>query len=191
MSTRGSAYSTLTQFRSLNRLSRWKGLRPANVRVGSEWPVPDSQRPLQRFLEFPSFYRCFIRNYSQTAAPLTALTSTRVLFRWSEQALGAFTKLKSCFTTAPVLSVPDHDLQFIVDVDTKSLNSRQARWAHFFGLFGFTLLYRPGSKNIKPDAVSHLFACPGDEVLPSTILPQGVVVAAVSWGVERWVREAL
>lgn len=164
---------------------------PAKVRLGSEWPVPDSQRSLQWFLEFPNFYQCFIRNYSQIAAPLTALTSTRVLFRWPEQALEAFTELKSCFTTAPVLSVPDPDLQFIVDVDTKRLNSRQARWALFCGLFCFTLSYRLGSKNIKPDAVSHLFACLRDEVLPSTMLPQGVVVTAVSWGVERRVREAL
>ncbi|KAL0172948.1 hypothetical protein M9458_033259, partial [Cirrhinus mrigala] len=46
----------------------------------------------------------------------------------------------------------------------------------------------PGSKNIKPDALSRLFASPGSEASPDTILPRGVVVAAVSWG---RVREAL
>lgn len=79
----------------------------------------------------------------------------------------------------------------ILSSSIQRLNSRQARWALFFGLFRFTLSYRPGSKNIKRDAVSPLFACPGEEVLLNTILPQGVVVAAVSWGVERWVSEAL
>ncbi len=82
---------------------------PAKVRAVSEWPVPDSRRALQRFLGFGGF----IQNYSQTGAP----TSTCVPFRWTEQAQGAFTKLKSCFTSAPVLSVPDSDLQFIVEVD--------------------------------------------------------------------------
>lgn len=36
----------------------------------------------------------------------------------------------------------------------KRLNSRQARWALFFSRFNFTLTYRPGSRNIKPDALS-------------------------------------
>ncbi|KAI3354811.1 hypothetical protein L3Q82_004536 [Scortum barcoo] len=42
----------------------------------------------------------------------------------------------------------------------KRLNSRQARWAlfFFFSRFRFTLSYRPGSQNAKPDALSRL-AC--------------------------------
>ena len=40
----------------------------------------------------------------------------------------------------------------------KRLNSRQARWAFFFSRFNFTLTYRPGSRNIKPDALSRLYS---------------------------------
>ena len=40
----------------------------------------------------------------------------------------------------------------------KRLNSRQARWALFFGRFDFTITYRPGSKNVKPDALSRQFS---------------------------------
>ncbi|KAK1806240.1 hypothetical protein P4O66_000120 [Electrophorus voltai] len=36
----------------------------------------------------------------------------------------------------------------------KQLNPRQARWGLFFAQFDFTLSYRPGTKNIKPDALS-------------------------------------
>ncbi|KAL1255739.1 hypothetical protein QQF64_013800 [Cirrhinus molitorella] len=49
----------------------------------------------------------------------------------------------------------------------------------------------PGSKNTKPDALSRLFEAPGEEVSNDTILPKGVVVASLSWGVERRVQEAL
>ncbi len=73
----------------------------------------------------------------------------------------------------------------------KRLSSLQARWAFFFDRFCFPLSYRPGSKNIKPDALSRLFASPGREAPPDTISPRGVMVASVSWGVERRVREAL
>lgn len=36
----------------------------------------------------------------------------------------------------------------------KRLNSRPARWCLFSDRFDFTITYRPGSRNIKPDALS-------------------------------------
>ncbi len=67
----------------------------------------------------------------------------------------------------------------------KRLNARQARWALFFGRFDFTISFRPGSKNLKPDALSRQFG--SSEVSPITenILPQRCVVGAASWGVEQ------
>ena len=54
----------------------------------------------------------------------------------------------------------------------KRLNSRQARWSLFFGRFNFTLAYRPGSRNIKPDALSRQFYSENRLVLtPSPPLP--------------------
>lgn len=37
----------------------------------------------------------------------------------------------------------------------KRHNPRQVRWDLFFCRFNFTLSYRPGTKNVKPDALSH------------------------------------
>ena len=242
---------------------------PAKVRAVAEWPIPNSRKALQRFLGFANFYRRFIRNFSSVAAPLTALTSPKVPFIWNSRAQEAFDVIKSRFITAPVLSLPDPERQFIVEVDAsevgvgavlsqrslrdgkvhpcaffshrlspaernydignrellavrlalgewhhwlegaahpflvwtdhknleyirsaKRLNSRQARWALFFGRFTFSLSYRPGSKNIKPDALSRLFDVPGENATPVAILPRGVVVGSLSWDVERRVREA-
>ncbi len=39
----------------------------------------------------------------------------------------------------------------------KGINFRQAHWALVFGRFRFTISYRPGSKNGKPDALSRIF----------------------------------
>ena len=47
----------------------------------------------------------------------------------------------------------------------KRLNSRQARWALFFSRFNFHLAYRPGSKNVKPDALSRYFESPAKDTL--------------------------
>ncbi|KAI7797064.1 hypothetical protein IRJ41_012065 [Triplophysa rosa] len=215
-----------------------RGIEPddAKIKAVAMWGTPDSRKALQRFLGFANFYRRFIRGFGQVAAPLTALTSTKIPFSWNALAQVAFDKLKSRFVSAPVLCLPDPDRQFIVEVDAsdvgvgavlsqraehdgkvhpcaffshrlspaernydignrellavrlalgewrhwlegttqpflvwtdhknleyvrsaKRLSARQARWALFFGRFNFTLSYRPGSKNVKPDALSRLF----------------------------------
>ncbi|KAL0166247.1 hypothetical protein M9458_038091, partial [Cirrhinus mrigala] len=100
-----------------------EGIRvdPAKVQAVVDWPTPDSRKALQRFLGFANFYRRFIRNFSQLAAPLTALTSPRTTFRWSDTAEAAFAKLKSRFVSAPILVTPDPSRQFVVEVDASEV----------------------------------------------------------------------
>ena len=207
---------------------------PAKVSAVAEWPTPDSRKRVQQSLGFENFYRRFVRGFSAIAAPLHALTSTQVPFRWSPEK--AFQELKHRLTSAPILILPDPQRQFVVEVDAsnngvgavlsqrsekdskmhpcaflsrrlsqaernynisnreplvvklaleewrhwlegaeqpfivwtdrknlefirkaKRLNSCQARWALFFNHFSFTLSYRPGSRNVKPDVLSRLF----------------------------------
>uniref|UniRef100_A0A3Q2VPW7 Integrase catalytic domain-containing protein n=1 Tax=Haplochromis burtoni TaxID=8153 RepID=A0A3Q2VPW7_HAPBU len=52
----------------------------------------------------------------------------------------------------------------------KRLNSRQARWSLFFTRFNFTLSYRPGSRNAKPDALSRQYSPDTETSSPTTIL---------------------
>uniref|UniRef100_A0A8C6MDH0 Gypsy retrotransposon integrase-like protein 1 n=1 Tax=Nothobranchius furzeri TaxID=105023 RepID=A0A8C6MDH0_NOTFU len=90
---------------------------PDKIKAVTDWPTPATRKQLQRFLGFANFYRRFIRNYSQTAAPLTALTPATNPFSWSPKAEAAFQALKRRFTEAPVLSRPDPKSQFTVEVD--------------------------------------------------------------------------
>ncbi len=100
-----------------------EGMRmdPDRVQAVVDWPTPDSRKALQRFLGFANFYRRFIRSFSQLAAPLTALTSIKTPFRWSSAAEAAFTKLKGCFVSAPILIAPDPSRQFVVEVDASEV----------------------------------------------------------------------
>lgn len=242
---------------------------PDKVKAVVEWPVPTDRKQLQRFLGFANFYRRFIRNYSQKAAPLTALTSPSRPFTWTSAAEKAFSHLKTLFTSAPVLTQPDPTLQFVVEVDAsdtgvgavlsqrhgpdarlhpcaffsrrlspaeanydvgnrellavklaleewrhwlegstlpfvvwtdhknlsyiqtaKRLNSRQARWALFFSRFDFTLTYRPGSRNVKPDALSRQFGAEERPPTEETVLPSSRVIGALTWDIESTVRQA-
>ena len=90
---------------------------PHKIQAVAEWPVPSSRKEVQRSLGFANFYRHFIRNYSQVAAPLTCLTSTKLPFQWSSEAEAAFATLKNRFTSAPILVQPDPDRKFVVEVD--------------------------------------------------------------------------
>ncbi len=227
---------TVGSFLGFHSVAEGVCMDPDRVKAVVNWPTPDSRKALLRFLGFANFYRRFIRNFSQLAAPLTALTSTKMTFRWLNAAEAAFPKLRGRFVSAPILRAPDPTRQFVVEVDAsevgvgavlsqratsddkvhpcvffshrlspternydignrellavklaleewrhwlegsgvpfvvwtdhknleyiqsaKRLNSRQARWALFFGRFDFSISYRPGSKNIKPDALSRIF----------------------------------
>ncbi len=89
----------------------------------------------------------------------------------------------------PFLVWTDHkNLEYIRSA--KRLSSRQARWALFFDRFNFTLSYRPGSKNVKPDTLSRQFERPGEETPVDAILSEGVVVGALSWDIEQSVERA-
>ncbi|KAK3507868.1 hypothetical protein QTP70_002197 [Hemibagrus guttatus] len=83
----------------------------------------------------------------------------------------------------PFVVLTDHkNLEYLQAV--KRLNPRQARCALFFTKFQFTISYHPGSKNVKPDALSQLHDRdePSDE--PEPILPEKLFASLISWSEE-------
>ncbi|KAL0153760.1 hypothetical protein M9458_050876 [Cirrhinus mrigala] len=175
--------------------------------------------------------------------------------QWSKEAEGAFNKLKKLFTSAPILTLPDPETPFVVEVDASDsgvgavLSQRSSvdnklhpcayfsrkltptqrnydignrellavkmaleEWRHWLEgarfpfhiwtdhqnltyireakRFNFTLSYRTGSKNTKPDALSRQFSPPEGVAIPETILPHSKIVASVQWGLEAAVRRA-
>uniref|UniRef100_A0A673AT68 Gypsy retrotransposon integrase-like protein 1 n=1 Tax=Sphaeramia orbicularis TaxID=375764 RepID=A0A673AT68_9TELE len=93
-------------------------------------------------------------------------------------------------TEIPFMIWTDHkNLEYLRSA--KRLNSRQARWALFFTRFNFSLSYRPGSKNVKPDALSRLFMPVNSDSEPGPILPETCVVGAVQLEIEKSVIDAL
>uniref|UniRef100_A0A3B3HM41 Gypsy retrotransposon integrase-like protein 1 n=1 Tax=Oryzias latipes TaxID=8090 RepID=A0A3B3HM41_ORYLA len=90
------------------------------------------------------------------------------------------------------------ELPFIVWTDHKNLaylrsakrlNSRQARWCLFFDRFNFTITYRPGSRNIKPDALSRKYSSI-ETTTDSPIIPTTCFVGNLTWDIETKVQQA-
>ena len=89
----------------------------------------------------------------------------------------------------PFIVWTDHkNLEYIRNA--KWLNSRQARWALFLNRFSFTLSYRLGSRNVKPDVLSRLFDPEPKTKQTETILPLNRVVGVVTWPIENEVKQA-
>jgi len=56
-------------------------------------------------------------------------------------------------TQEPFEIITDHkNLQYFTT--TKALNQRQVRWSEFLSQFDFRIVYRPGNRAIRPDALS-------------------------------------
>ena len=70
---------------------------------------------------FANFYRRFIIGFSSIRSPLSALILPKVPFHWSNEAQNSSKTLKTRFTTAPILQIPEPDRQFIVEVDASGV----------------------------------------------------------------------
>lgn len=85
-----------------------------------------------------------------------------------------------------VVSTENRNLEYLKTA--KHLNDRQARWSLFFARFNFTLTYRPGEKNVKPDAFSRIFE-EKEVTEDKTIIPADLII--VTWEVEQQVKDTL
>jgi len=93
---------------------------PDKIKAIILWPKPTSLTTLHAFLGITGFYRKFIRDYATLASPLTELLKSS-MFTWNTNAEEAFTKLKNILTTAPVLSLHNFAIPFVVETDASNI----------------------------------------------------------------------
>ena len=100
------------------------GIKPSLSKVKAilEWPTPENVTDVRSFLGLCSFYRKFIRWFSELAAPMTDLTKKDRAFVWDDKADKAFNRLKAAMVTAPVLQLPDFDREFTVTTDASGVS---------------------------------------------------------------------
>lgn len=82
-----------------------------------EWPTPKTVKGVRSFLGLTGYYRRFVKNYADIAAPLIALTEKSASFIWGEKEQMAFDDLKTKLTTAPILGYPSRHEKFVLDTD--------------------------------------------------------------------------
>lgn len=101
------------------------GLRtdPDKIKAIVEYPAPNTMTQLRRFPGLCSWYRRFIRNFSETASPLYNLLKGQLRkgkIKWNKDADDAFEKIKLALTSAPVLTTPDFTKLFTLQTDASN-----------------------------------------------------------------------
>jgi len=90
---------------------------PKKVSAVVDWPDPANVTQLQAFLGFANFYRRFILGYSKIATPLTQLLQKGRTYNFDDDARQAFQRLKTAFTSAPVLAHFQPDRPSTIETD--------------------------------------------------------------------------
>ena len=90
---------------------------PEKVEVVMSWERQKSVFKIRSFLGFTGYYKRFIKDFSQLAAPMTRLTRKEVKFEWNNLCEKAFQELKRRLTSAPILIVPERGQRYTVYCD--------------------------------------------------------------------------
>ena len=107
----------------LGHLFTGSGVTPdrEKVKAVEEWPIPHNATEVRQFLGLASYYRRFIQNFADVAAPFT---QKDVVFSWSNDCSRAFKTLKCKLIGAPILVYPRVDKeasQFQLQTDASVL----------------------------------------------------------------------
>jgi hypothetical protein len=87
-----------------------------NIHAVLNWQTPRTLIELRRFFDLCSFYKRFVKGFSQMGAPLTDLTK-KGAFNWTEESQKAFDRMKEVMSTCPLLSLPDFNQSFVLECD--------------------------------------------------------------------------
>ena len=96
-----------------------EGLRPdpRNTDKVKNWPMPRSATEVRAFLGLCSYYRRFVRDFAQLAAPLSHLTGKDIPFQWTADCQGAFEFLRDALCAEPIMCHPNFTQHFMLYTD--------------------------------------------------------------------------
>ena len=93
---------------------------PDKIKSVKDWPVPTNVKQIRSFLGLCSYYRKYVKGFSNVARPLHKLTEIDRTFSWNNECQETFDASKKSLTTAPILGYPIDCGQFILDCDASN-----------------------------------------------------------------------
>ena len=95
------------------------GVQPLKQKVDAMLAMkePATRKQLRAYIGLVNFYRDMWRQRSHVLAPLTALTSKNVPWKWTSQASLAFQESKKILSRQAMLAFPDFSQEFVIHTD--------------------------------------------------------------------------
>ena len=90
---------------------------PDKVAAVNDMEPPQDVHGVRRFLGMANWFRRFVPNFSDLAAPLHSLTKKHADFSWGDAEQAAFVAVKLALLKTPVLRLPDFGKPFTVQTD--------------------------------------------------------------------------
>jgi hypothetical protein len=87
---------------------------PRKVETVSNWRQPTNVSEIRSFLGLAGYYRRFIEGFSKISRPMTEFLKKEKKFNWTKSCEKSFQELKRRLTTAPMLTLPDIQRDFVV-----------------------------------------------------------------------------
>ena len=109
-------FETETNF--LGHVVSAEGVRcdPNKVKAVTEWKRPSTNREALQFAAFVCYYHRFVPGFSELSKPLYELGRKRT-YEWTDEHEESFQKLRTAIITAPVMSYPQAEGEWILDTD--------------------------------------------------------------------------
>lgn len=97
--------------------------RPCKIEAVQNAKRPETKSQMRSFLGLSGYYRSYIPNYAQIAAPLTdkIRKGEPNKVKWENSQEVAFQTLKTKLTNSPILHLPNLDLPFILRTDASDV----------------------------------------------------------------------
>ncbi|GFT53232.1 retrovirus-related Pol polyprotein from transposon 412 [Trichonephila clavipes] len=93
---------------------------PEKVSAVKNWKRPENLRELRSFLGLCTYYRKFVKGFSNIARPLHKQTESKQKFQWAKECEDSFLQLKEALTSSPILIYPQPEKPFILDTDANN-----------------------------------------------------------------------
>jgi hypothetical protein len=108
----------MTEVLYLGHIIGEKGVQVHHEKIQAimEWPTPKTLTEIRGFMGMCTYYKKFVKGFSQLCAPLNDLTN-KGAFKWDEEAQIMMDKMKEVMSTCLVLGLLDFSLPFTLECD--------------------------------------------------------------------------
>ncbi|GJZ21112.1 reverse transcriptase domain-containing protein [Tanacetum coccineum] len=125
------------------------------IKAISKLPYPTNLRSIRSFLGHVSFYRRFIKDFSQIARPMTQLLVKDTPFNFSAECIQAFDKFRQYLVFSKTVVFMDHSaIRYLFT--KQDVTPRLIRWILLLQEFDIEIRDKKGAKNLAADHLSRL-----------------------------------